>query len=106
MSKRYFHEQSYEQMKHLTFNAVKRWFSQPDWCNYPNALDSLGCWGLTFGYVVPKAKSIVSTASATKKMLQPQLSLVKKAKVRKGVSLFQNLKAAVTVSFDSVTAAF
>ncbi len=43
-------------MKRLSFNAVKRWFEQPDWCNYPNALDSLGCWGLTFGYVSAQGK--------------------------------------------------
>ena len=52
VSKRYFHELSQEEVDKLIADK-KNWgdimqeYKQPDWCNYPNALEgTMGCWSL------------------------------------------------------------
>ena len=48
----YFHELHQDKIDELIENKatifqIKQMFKQPDWCNYPNALDGfLGCWSL------------------------------------------------------------
>ena len=50
--KPYFHELTDEQYEELktsgaTWGDVLRDYSQPDWCEYPGALDGvMGCWSL------------------------------------------------------------
>jgi hypothetical protein len=50
--KRYFHELSQDEIDRLiaekkTIGYILENFKQPDWCNYPEALNwILGCWSL------------------------------------------------------------
>ena len=49
---KYFHELSIGAQKavlksNMTFGEFKKRYKQPPWCNYPDALDPLGCWSLT-----------------------------------------------------------
>ena len=52
VSKRYFHELSQEEVDKLiadkkSWGDIMREYKQPDWCNYPNALEgTMGCWSL------------------------------------------------------------
>lgn len=52
VSKRYFHELSQEEVDKLiadkkNWGDIMREYKQPDWCNYPNALEgTTGCWSL------------------------------------------------------------
>ena len=51
MKQKYFHELSTEERKKIhdsghTFGWLKKHYKQPAWCNYPDALDPLGCWSL------------------------------------------------------------
>ncbi len=54
---KYFHELTEEQRLELmkdsmTLGEMMEQYSQPDWCEYPNALESImGCWGLFYGSV-------------------------------------------------------
>lgn len=49
----YWHELSQEKIdelisKKVTLKYVMDNYKQPDWCNYPNALEGvMGCWSLT-----------------------------------------------------------
>lgn len=54
--KPYFHEitdAQWEQMKldGKTWGDMQRDYLQPDWCQYPEAIDPLGCWSLTGRFV-------------------------------------------------------
>lgn len=52
VSKRYFHELSQEEVDKLiadkkNWDDIMQEYKQPDWCNYPNALEGfMGCWSL------------------------------------------------------------
>lgn len=54
---KYFHEipnEEWDSMvkEHKTWEDVKATHKQPDWCNYPEALDGImGCWSLTERFV-------------------------------------------------------
>lgn len=49
---KYFHEATDEEIDNLiasktTVAQLKELYQQPDWCNYPGALDGImGCWSL------------------------------------------------------------
>ena len=32
----------------MTWGDLNEIYKQPDWCNYPDALDPMGCWGLVY----------------------------------------------------------
>ncbi len=52
MTKPYFHEQPYEIAGKAPGKAVMRWYQQPSWCKYPEALNgAMGCWKLVMGHV-------------------------------------------------------
>ncbi len=49
--KKYLHELPDEEFvelfkSHCTFKDAREKYAQPEWCSYPNAIDSLGCWSL------------------------------------------------------------
>lgn len=52
MAKQYWHKEEQEEVDKLiesgiTIAKLKEQYKQPDWCNYPDALDGvLGCWSL------------------------------------------------------------
>ena len=53
MTKKYFHELSDSEWEDLqktkmTWDDLNKFYKQPDWCNYPDALNPLGCWGLIY----------------------------------------------------------
>ncbi len=41
-------------------------YPQPDWCEYPDAVSPLGCWGLIFGHVHDKGKEYCSVCELNK----------------------------------------
>ena len=52
MTKPYFHEQSYEIAGRIPGKAAMRWYQQPKWCLYPEALNgAMGCMKLVMGKV-------------------------------------------------------
>jgi hypothetical protein len=55
MTTKYFHELSlteYEATKNLFVAEVMHQYKQPDWCEYPGALEGvMGCWSLVGGMV-------------------------------------------------------
>lgn len=52
VTNRYFHELEQKEVDALiadkkTIGYIMETYKQPDWCNYPNALDGqMGCWSL------------------------------------------------------------
>lgn len=58
--KKYFHKLKKKEYEELmksdkTIADVMEEFSQPDWCNYPEALaGEMGCWSLVFRHGVSK----------------------------------------------------
>lgn len=59
--KKYWHELSKKEQEEVklrngyTVGEFLNEFSQPDWCSYPEALESvMGCWALFFGDVHDK----------------------------------------------------
>lgn len=50
---KYFHEATDEELEELianktTIGELEKLYAQPDWCNYPGALQGvMGCWSLT-----------------------------------------------------------
>lgn len=49
--KKYFHlltDEQWESMKAsgMTWDQCAKEYSAPDWCDYPSAVDPLGCWSL------------------------------------------------------------
>ena len=51
---KYWHELTDEEIKeihnsHATVRDVLDNLKQPDWCNYPDVFEELGCWSLTDG---------------------------------------------------------
>ncbi len=54
MKMKYFHELSeaeIEKLQGIKFEELRSQYKQPDWCNYPEAIDFLGCWSLVYGLV-------------------------------------------------------
>lgn len=50
MTKKYWHELTDEEFENIPpkikCTKLRKLYSQPDWCSYPDAIDSLGCWSL------------------------------------------------------------
>jgi len=48
--KKYWHELSDEEFANIPPNTkcleLRKLYSQPKWCSYPDAIDALGCWSL------------------------------------------------------------
>jgi len=48
---KYYHELTDEEIAQIDGNTLcselRKQYKQPDWCNYPDAIDALGCWSLT-----------------------------------------------------------
>jgi len=57
---KYFHKASNAQIERLfasraTIGDLKKQYNQPQWCNYPDALDGeMGCWSLMDIYKLRK----------------------------------------------------
>lgn len=49
--KRYIEVYEYALKRKWTWKKFKRYYRQPPWCNYPDALiGDMGCWALTQAY--------------------------------------------------------
>lgn len=72
MDKPYFHELTEEQLTELysssmTWGDLMQKYSQPDWCEYPNALEGpMGCWGLVYRHVNKHGKDYCKTCEFNK----------------------------------------
>lgn len=68
----YFHELSEEERqaifdKKIPVGEVVEKYKQPDWCEYPNALQgSFGCWSLIGGTVAKEGEEFCKTCDAHK----------------------------------------
>lgn len=62
--KKYFHELPKDEINTLiknkvTFGTIMKTYLQPDWCNYPGALQGeFGCWSLMDLYAVETRRKI------------------------------------------------
>ena len=75
MTKPYFHELTEDEFNALveskiTWGDVMQKYSQPDWCEYPNALEGqMGCWGLVFRTVSKRGETYCTACECYKKQL-------------------------------------
>ena len=81
--KPFFHALSMKQIerRHITFKQARENYRQPDWCQEPIALEPLGCWGLTGGYVHEKGEAYCRSCESYRRANDAERT---KAKRRKG----------------------